>query len=169
MAHSHFGLCEEEGSHEYSLLYFTILNEESKSLGFLKKVRSQCVAFEKLGRSVFLGILRNNEYDIYRVADSSFERETSFHFDSRMASITNRASILKRIKNQQVLSQIMRFTQEWCEKKEIDAVYIRIFALSHLVMRFLRTLSRQCKIIWEYPTSLGQANTGTPIVCLGVL
>jgi glycosyltransferase involved in cell wall biosynthesis len=135
-----------------SLLYFTILNEESKSLGFLKKVRSQCIAFEKLGHSVFLGILRNTEFVIYRVVNSEFEKESCFHFGSRMASITNRASILKRVKNQQVLSKIMRFTQEWCEKKEIDAVYIRRFALSHLVIRFLRALSQQSKIVWEYPT-----------------
>ena len=135
-----------------SLLYFTILNEESKSLGFLKKVRSQCKAFEKLGRSVFLGILRNTEYVIYRVVNLAFEREISFHFDSIMESIKSRASIIKRIKNQLVLSKIMRFTQEWCRKKEIGAVYIRRFALSHLVIRFLRSLSHQSKIVWEYPT-----------------
>ena len=106
-----------------NILYAAFLREESEAKGFLKKVLSQCLTFEKEFNNVYLYLSRQSEAVVYKVEDKALREIEVFSY-SDFATFDSSSS-LRKIKSFFRYNSFLTFLDKIIDLYEIDALYYR--------------------------------------------
>ncbi|EJV64230.1 glycosyltransferase [Bacillus cereus] len=134
------------------ILYLAFIREDSESLGFVKKVYSQCKAFNKLGNESYLYISRKDSAELYRFNASGMENIHSFSY-SRKACFKETNFLMRKLKNLMRFQEYLKWFKEVIKIIEPNKVYIRrISIVTNSLIELIGDLNnRGIKVFYEYP------------------
>jgi len=110
-----------------NILYSAFLREESEAKGFLKKVLSQCLTFEKEFNNVYLYLSRKSEAVLYKVVDNTMKEIDAFSY-SDFATFDS-SSRLRKIKGFFRYNSFLTFLDKVIDSYEIDVLYLEMLIL----------------------------------------
>lgn len=106
-----------------NLLYAAFIREDSEAKGFLKKVISQCLTFEKEFNNVYLYLSRQSEAVLYKVEDKALEEINTFSYPD--FATFDSSSRLRKIKSFFRYNSFLTFLSKIIDLYEIDVLYFR--------------------------------------------
>ncbi|WP_212935754.1 glycosyl transferase family 1 [Bacillus hominis] len=134
------------------ILYLAFIREDSESLGFVKKVYSQCKAFNELSNESYLYISRKDSAELYRFSASGMESIYSFSY-SRKARFKETNFLMRKLKNLMRFREFLKGFKEAIKIIEPSKVYIRriSFVTNSLIELISDLNNRGIKVFYEYP------------------
>ncbi|UTR12121.1 glycosyl transferase family 1 [Evansella sp. LMS18] len=136
-----------------NLLYIAFIREDSEALGFVKKIHSQCKAFNNLGYNSFLYISTATEAILYQISNN--EKKVVKRFEYSVNSVFNNDSKLinKKLSNLRRYKEFMEFIEIETKHLKPEKVYIRrIKPILPVFIKYLKECNRiGSKVYFEFP------------------